>query len=185
MSKIGRLPITVPKGVEVKIEGNKVTVKGPKGQLVRELHPDMTMALSGTTLTVTRPTNSKMHRSLHGLTRTLINNMIVGVSQGFDRSLELVGVGFRAQIAEGKLSLRVGYSHTVEVAPTTGVAYALESPTLIKLQSTDKELLGETAVKICRTHIPDSYKGKGLRTRGKLFRLKPGKAGKGAAKAKA
>jgi len=178
MSRIGRLPITVPSGVTVNITGESVTVKGPKGQLTRSLPAEMRVNLEGNILTVTRPSDSKKHRAYHGLTRSLVANMVDGVSKGFEKTLEIVGVGYRAEKVGDKLSLRVGFSHPVEVTPPPGITLSVEGNTRIKISGINKEDVGETAAEIRALRVPDHYKGKGIRYTGETVHLKPGKAGK-------
>lgn len=178
MSRIGKLPIAIPEKVKVNISGSNVTVTGPKGELKRTLHPDMAINLQENTITVARPTDSKDHRSLHGLTRTLLSNMVEGVSKGFEKGLEIVGVGYRAEKAGDKLVLRVGLSHTLEVTPPPGLSFVLEGANRVKVVGANKEMVGEMAAKIRAMRPPDSYKGKGIRYIGEYVRLKPGKAGK-------
>jgi large subunit ribosomal protein L6 len=178
MSRIGRLPIAVPSGVDVTIEGRKVTVKGPKGLLSRELHPDMTISREDDTLVVTRPTEQKTHKQLHGLTRTLVNNMVVGVTDGYRKGLEITGVGYRAVKVGEKLQLSLGYSHQIEIEPPSGITFELENPTRLAVVGIDKELVGEIAAKIRSTRKPEPYKGKGVRYAGEQIRRKAGKAGK-------
>jgi len=178
MSRIGRLPITVPSGVDVTIEGRKVTVKGPKGSLSRELHPDMSISREDDTLVVTRPTEQKTHKQLHGLTRTLVNNMVVGVTDGYRKGLEITGVGYRAVKVGEKLQLSLGYSHQIEIEPPQGITFELENPTRLAVVGIDKELVGEIAAKVRSTRKPEPYKGKGVRYAGEQIRRKAGKAGK-------
>ena len=178
MSRVGRMPITLPQGVVVKINQCEVTVTGPKGQLSRLFNQDMAIALKDSNLTVTRPTDSKMHRSLHGLTRTLVANMVEGVTNGFERTLEMVGVGYKAEKVGDKLIIHVGYSHSVEVLPLPGVSLAVGGANRIKVTGISKEMVGEMAAKIRAIRPPDAYKGKGIRYAGELVRLKAGKAGK-------
>ncbi len=178
MSRIGRMPITLPQGVTVAIKQNEVTVTGPKGELHRNFHPDMSITLENNTLVVTRPSDNRMHRSLHGLTRTLLANMVEGVTKSFEKELEIVGVGYRAEKTGDKLTIRIGYSHPVEVSPLPGVSFAVERNTRIKVTSIDKEVVGEMAARIRAIRLPDAYKGKGIRYAGEKIRLKPGKAGK-------
>lgn len=182
MSRVGRMPITVPAGVSVNIKNDEVTVKGPKGELCRRFSPDMSIAFRDNSLTVSRPSDSKVHRSQHGLTRSLLANMVEGVANGFEKYLEIVGVGYRAEKAEDKLIIRVGYSHPVEVTPLPGVSLAVEGPNRIKVTGISKESVGETAAKIRAIRPPDAYKGKGIRYAGEFVRLKAGKAGKGIGK---
>jgi len=178
MSRIGKLPIPIPEKVKVNISGSNVTVTGPKGELKRTLHPDMAINLKENTITVARPTDSKDHRSLHGLTRTLLSNMVEGVSKGFEKGLEIVGVGFRAEKAGDKLVLRVGLSHMLEVTPPPGLSFVLDGTNRVKVVGANKEMVGEMAAKIRAMRPPDAYKGKGIRYIGEYVRLKPGKAGK-------
>ena len=178
MSRIGRLPIAVPSGVDVTIEGRKVTVKGPKGLLSRELHPDMTISREDDTLVVTRPTEQKTHKQLHGLTRTLVNNKVVGVTDGYRKGLEITGVGYRAVKVGEKLQLSLGYSHQIEIEPPQGITFELENPTRLAVVGIDKELVGEIAAKVRSTRKPEPYKGKGVRYAGEQIRRKAGKAGK-------
>ena len=178
MSRIGRMPITVPPGVAVNIKQAEVTVSGPKGELRRRFDPDMSITLDNNSLIVSRPSDSKVHRSLHGLSRSLLANMVEGVTSGFEKTLEIVGVGYRVEEAEDKLVIRIGYSHPVEVLPLPGVSLAIEGTNRIKVTGIDKEVVGEMAAKIRAIRPPDAYKGKGIRYAGESVRLKPGKAGK-------
>jgi large subunit ribosomal protein L6 len=178
MSRIGRLPITVPSGVEVAIDGRTVTVKGPKGTLSRVLHPDMTVSREDGTLVVTRPTEQKTHKQLHGLTRTLVNNMVVGVTDGYRKGLEITGVGYRAALNGRKLQLNLGYSHQIEIDPPEGITFEVENPTRLAVIGIDKELVGQIAAKVRATRKPEPYKGKGVRYAGEYIRRKAGKAGK-------
>ncbi|MBA3235784.1 MAG: 50S ribosomal protein L6 [Chloroflexi bacterium] len=178
MSRIGRLPITVPSGVDVTIDGRNVTVKGPKGTLSRALHPDMTLSREDETLVVTRPTEQKTHRQLHGLTRTLVNNMVVGVTDGYRKGLEITGVGYRAALSGRKLTLNLGYSHPIEIEPPEGISFEVENPTRLAVVGIDKELVGQIAAKVRSTRKPEPYKGKGVRYSGEYVRRKAGKAGK-------
>jgi large subunit ribosomal protein L6 len=178
MSRIGRLPITVPAGVDVTIEGRNVTVKGPKGSLSRSLHPDITVSREDGTIVVTRPTEQKTHKQLHGLTRTLVNNMVVGVTDGYRKGLEITGVGYRAALSGRKLQLNLGYSHQVEIDPPAGITFELENPTRLAVVGIDKELVGQIAAQVRSTRKPEPYKGKGVRYAGEYIRRKAGKAGK-------
>ena len=178
MSRIGRLPITVPSGVDVTIDGRQVTVKGPKGTLSRALHPDMTISREDGTLVVTRPTEQKTHKQLHGLTRTLVNNMVVGVTDGYRKGLEITGVGYRAALSGKKLQLNLGYSHQIEIDPPEGITFEVENPTRLAVVGIDKELVGQIAAKVRATRKPEPYKGKGVRYAGEYIRRKAGKAGK-------
>jgi large subunit ribosomal protein L6 len=178
MSRIGRLPITVPETVDVTIDGRQLTVKGPKGTLSRSLHPDMTVSREEGTLVVTRPTEQKTHKQLHGLTRTLVNNMVVGVTDGYRKGLEITGVGYRATLNGGKLTLNLGYSHPIEIEPPSGISFEVENPTRLAVVGIDKELVGQMAAQIRSTRKPEPYKGKGVRYAGETIRRKAGKAGK-------
>jgi large subunit ribosomal protein L6 len=178
MSRIGRLPITIPSNVEVTIDGRNVTVKGPKGSLSRSLHPDMTLSREDGTLVVTRPTEQKTHKQLHGLTRTLVNNMVVGVTEGYRKGLEITGVGYRAALNGRKLTLNLGYSHQIDIEPPEGISFEVENPTRLAVVGIDKELVGQIAAKVRATRKPEPYKGKGVRYAGEYIRRKAGKAGK-------
>ena len=178
MSRVGRMPINIPSGVTVVIEGNRVTAKGPKGELSRSLHPEMQIEVEDNIMTVARPSDSKEHRSLHGLTRSLLANMVEGVTGGFEKNLDIVGVGYRAEQAGDRLIIRVGYSHPVEVTPMPGVSLVVEGANRINVKGIDREIVGEMAAKIRAIRKPDAYKGKGIRYAGERVRLKPGKAGK-------
>jgi large subunit ribosomal protein L6 len=182
MSRIGRLPIAVPAGVDVTIDGRTVTVSGPKGTLSRDLHPDMTVGREDDALVVTRPTEQKTHKQLHGLTRTLVNNMVVGVTTGYRKGLEITGVGYRAALVGRKLQLNLGYSHPVEIDPPSGITFELENPTRLSVVGIDKELVGQVAAKVRASRKPEPYKGKGVRYAGEVIRRKAGKAGKIGAK---
>ncbi len=182
MSRIGRLPIAVPATVEVTIDGRTVTVTGPKGTLTRALHPDMSVRREETTLVVSRPTEQKTHKQLHGLTRTLINNMVIGVSDGYRKGLEITGVGYRATLNGRKLQLNLGYSHPVEIDPPEGISFEVETPTRLAVVGIDKELVGQMAAQVRSTRKPEPYKGKGVRYAGEQVRRKAGKAGKIGAK---
>jgi len=172
------MPITVPQGVTVSIKGDEVTVSGPKGELHRRFHSDMSINLDNDTLVVSRPSDGRMHRSLHGLTRSLLANMVEGVTKGFERGLGITGVGYRAEKAGEKLVLRIGFSHLVEIFPLPGVSLGVEGSNQIKVTGIDKEVVGEMAARIRAIRPPDAYKGKGIRYVGEVIRLKAGKAGK-------
>jgi len=176
------MPIHVPQGVKVTIKGNEVTVEGAKGKLTRAFHPDISIALEDGKLEVTRPTGNRNHRALHGLTRSLLANMVEGVTKGFEKVLELSGVGYRAQKVGNALSLQVGFSHPVEFTPPPGIDIVVEGANRVRVIGIDKELVGRTAAEIKAIRPPDSYKGKGIRYAGEKIRLKPGKAGKASAK---
>jgi large subunit ribosomal protein L6 len=182
MSRIGRLPVAVPAGVDVSIDGRTVTVKGPKGSLSRELHPDMTLSREDDTLIVRRPSDAKPHKQLHGLTRTLVNNMVLGVTTGYRKGLEITGVGYRAALVGRKLQLNLGYSHPVEIDPPEGITFEVENPTRLAVVGIDKELVGEVAARVRASRKPEPYKGKGVRYAGEYVRRKAGKAGKIGAK---
>lgn len=177
MSRIGRKPIPVPEGVTVKIDGQSVSVKGPKGELSRTVHRDMTIKMADNQIVVERPSDDKTHRSLHGLTRTLIDNMITGVTKGFSKSLEISGVGYRAAKAGQKLTLTLGYSHPVEVVPPQGLNIEVPAANKIVISGADKEAVGELAAKIRSLRQPEPYKGKGIKYEGEVIRRKVGKAG--------
>ena len=178
MSRIGRLPIAFPSGVDVTIDGRTVTVKGPKGTLSRSLHPDMAVSQEDGTIVVTRPTEQKNHKQLHGLTRTLVNNMVVGVTDGYRKGLEITGVGYRAALNGKKLQLNLGYSHPIEIDPPAGISFEVENPTRLAVVGIDKELVGQIAAQVRATRKPEPYKGKGVRYAGEYIRRKAGKAGK-------
>jgi large subunit ribosomal protein L6 len=182
MSRIGRLPVAVPSGVDVTIDGRRVTIKGPKGELSRELHPDMTIVREDGSLIVRRPSEDKIHRELHGLTRTLVNNMVVGVTTGYRKGLEITGVGYRAVLVGKKLQLSLGYSHPIEIEPPAGISFELENPTRLSVVGVDKELVGQIAARVRATRKPEPYKGKGVKYAGERIRRKAGKAGKIGAK---
>jgi len=178
MSRVGRMPINVPQGVVVSIKEDGVTVTGPKGELRRCFNPDMSITLDNDSLVVSRPSDSRKHRSLHGLTRSLLANMVEGVAKGFEKNLGIVGVGYRAEKVGDNLVIRVGYSHPVEVLPLPGVSLSVEGNNRIKVSGIDKEVVGEMAAEIRAIRPPDAYKGKGIRYAGEVVRLKAGKAGK-------
>ena len=178
MSRIGRLPIQVPTGVDVTLDGRTITVTGPKGTLTRDLPPRMALEREGDVITVSRPTENKLDKSLHGLTRTLVNNMVVGVTTGYRKGLEIVGVGYRAQKVGNNLQLALGYSHPVEIVAPEGISFELDTPLKLAVVGIDKELVGQMAAKIRATRKPEPYKGKGVRYAGEKVRRKAGKAGK-------
>ena len=178
MSRVGKVPITIPSGVEVQVKGAHVTVKGPKGELNRDLIPDMKLKLSDNVLTVDRPSDQPRHRAAHGLTRTLIANMVTGVSEGYAKMLELQGVGYRAQMQGKSLVLAVGYSHTVEVPPPPGIEFEVEGTTRITVRGINKEDVGQAAADVRKVRPPEPYKGKGIRYVGEYVRRKAGKAGR-------
>ena len=172
------MPITVPPSVDVAIDGRDITVKGPKGTLNRALHPDMNVSMEGSTIVVERPTEAKHHKQLHGLTRTLVANMVTGVTTGYRKPLEITGVGYRAAKVGDKLQLNLGYSHPIEIEPPAGITFELENPTRLAVVGIDKELVGQIAAKVRATRKPEPYKGKGVHYLGEQIRRKAGKAGK-------
>lgn len=178
MSRIGKNPVTIPEGVEVKIEGQKVTVKGPKGSLEREFHTNMTITLNDNIIKVERPNDEPYNRCLHGLTRTLINNMVTGVKEEYKRELEINGVGYRAQKQGNKLILSLGYSHPVEIEEPVGITFDVPNQTQITVRGIDKELVGQTAAVIRTKRPPEVYRGKGIKYAEEVIRRKEGKAGK-------
>jgi large subunit ribosomal protein L6 len=178
VSRIGKQPIPVPSGVEVKLEGPKVTVKGPKGELTSSFNEDMKIAFEDGVLTVTRPSDSRGHRSLHGLTRTLLSNMVVGVSEGFSKNLEIVGVGYRAVLNGRDLDMALGFSHPVFVKAEEGITFEVPSPTKITVKGIDKQRVGQVASEIRGWRPPEPYKGKGVRYEGEYVRRKLGKTAK-------
>ncbi len=182
MSRIGRLPVAIPKDVEVKIEGSTVRVKGPKGELVRVVHPDVTVSREDGTLVVRRKDDEKDTRALHGLTRALLANMVTGVTTGYARDLEISGTGFRAVLAGKKLQLSLGFSHPIEIDPPAGISFVLETPQKLRVSGSDKQLVGEMAARIRGLRVPDPYKAKGIKYAGEHIRKKAGKAGKVGAK---
>ena len=178
MSRIGKQPITIPEGVEVKIDGNKISVKGPKGALEREINPIVNVAIEGNTITVTRPNDEALSRSLHGLTRTLINNMIIGVKDEFKKELEINGVGYRVAKQGNNLNLTLGYSHPVIFEAPAGITFDVPNANQIIVRGIDKELVGQTAAVIRTKRLPEVYKGKGIKYADEVIRRKEGKAGK-------
>ena len=178
MSRIGNKPITIPAGVEVTLDGNVITVKGPKGTLTKELHRNMEVKVEGTEITVKRPDDEAFNRSLHGLTRTLINNMIEGVTNQYSRELEVNGVGYRAQLKGKKLVMNLGYSHPVEMDAPEGITFEVPNPNQIIVKGIDKEVVGQTAAVIRTKRPPEVYRGKGIKYAEEHIRRKEGKAGK-------
>lgn len=178
MSRIGKRPITIPAKVQVTIDGTKVVVKGPKGELSRDLPANVIVSQEGEILQVTRKDDSRVSRQMHGLSRTLVANMVEGVSQGFQRRLEIQGVGYRAQVQGRNLVLNMGFSHQVQIAPPEGVQFAVENNTNVIVSGYDKEIVGNTAAKIRGVRPPEPYKGKGIRYAGEVVRRKAGKTGK-------
>ncbi|MBT8159031.1 MULTISPECIES: 50S ribosomal protein L6 [Arthrobacter] len=178
MSRIGRLPITVPAGVEVKVDGSVISVKGTKGELTHTVASPIEVNLDDTTLTVTRPNDERASRSLHGLTRTLIANMIEGVTKGYEKKLEIVGTGYRVQAKGSDLEFALGFSHPVNVPAPEGITFTVEGPTKFSVAGISKQQVGEVAANIRKLRKPDPYKGKGVRYAGEVIRRKVGKAGK-------
>ena len=177
MSRIGRKPVTVPRGVTLQVQGNTVAVKGPRGELSRALHPEMQIAFANDQLTVTRPSEEKRHKALHGLTRTLVQNMVEGVSKGFSKSLEIQGVGYKAEAKPYGVNLIVGYSHPVKYEAPKGIKITVDNNTLVKIEGADKELVGQVAAELRSVRPPEPYKGKGIRYVGEQVRRKAGKTG--------
>ncbi len=182
MSRIGRLPIPIPPGVEVAIDGTSITVTGPRGELHRDLTPELNVVREDGVLRVERPRDDKRSRELHGLTRTLVANMVTGVTAGFRKPLEITGVGYRAQKVGDKLQLSLGYSHPIEIDPPAGIAFEVDNPTRLAVVGIDKELVGQVAARVRAARKPEPYKGKGVRYAGEKIRRKAGKAGKIGAK---
>ena len=179
MSRIGKLPVSIPGGVTITVgEDNVVTVKGPKGTLSEKISPDMKIEEDNGVLHVTRPSDDKQHRALHGLTRSLIHNMVVGTTEGFKKNLEIVGVGYRAQMQGNKLVLNVGYSHPVEIDPPEGISFETPAPTKITVHGISKQAVGQVAADIRAVRSPEPYKGKGIRYENEFVRRKEGKTGK-------
>jgi large subunit ribosomal protein L6 len=179
MSRIGRKPVTVPKGVTLQLQGHDVAVKGPRGELRRRLHPDMQIALDKDQFTVARPSEEKRHKALHGLTRTLVQNMVEGVSKGFTKTLEIQGVGYKAEAKPYGVNLIVGYSHPVKYEAPKGIKISVDNNTVVKIEGADKELVGQVAAELRSVRPPEPYKGKGIRYQGEQVRRKAGKtAGK-------
>ena len=177
MSRIGKLPITVPAGVTVKIDGNVVSAKGPKGELTRAIHPEMKVTLDGSTITVERPSDETAHKSLHGLSRTLVANMVEGVANGYKKTLEITGVGFKAEPKPFGLQLALGYSHQIQYKAPAGIKLSAPQPTQVVIEGADKEVVGQVAAEIRNLRKPEPYKGKGIKYQGEVIRRKAGKAG--------
>ena len=179
MSRIGRAPITIPAGVEVTVDGSTVTAKGPKGTLTKTMHSNMTIAMEGNVITVTRPNDVKENRSLHGLTRTLIANMIEGVANGYKKELEINGIGYRAEMKGKDLVMKIGYSHDVVMPQPEGITVEVPAPNKIIVSGADKEKVGQFAAEVREKRLPEPYKGKGIKYVDEYVRRKEGKAGKG------
>jgi large subunit ribosomal protein L6 len=178
MSRIGKAPITVPSGVDVTVDGRNVTVKGPKGTLSHEVDEPITVSVDDGVLSVKRPDDERESRALHGLSRSLLNNLVQGVSQGYERKLEIHGVGYRVQLRGSDLEFALGFSHPVKITPPEGITFTVESPTRFSVQGIDKQLVGQVAANIRWLRKPDPYKGKGVRYAGEQIRRKVGKTGK-------
>jgi large subunit ribosomal protein L6 len=177
MSRIGKKPVPLPKGVAVEIQGNTVAVKGPKGELRRTLHTEMQVALADGQVTVSRPSDEKRHKALHGLSRTLVQNMVDGVSKGFSKTLEIQGVGYKAEAKPYGVNLIVGYSHPVKYEAPKGIKISVENNTVVKIEGADKEAVGQVAAELRSVRPPEPYKGKGIRYQGEQVRRKAGKTG--------
>jgi large subunit ribosomal protein L6 len=177
MSRIGKLPIKVPKGVTVSVSGHTVQVKGPKGELARALHPDMSVVVDGDVVTVNRPSDEDRHKALHGLSRTLVYNMVEGVTKGYQKQLEITGVGYKAEVRPYGLQLALGYSHQIEFKAPKGIKLTAPQPTQIVIDGADKELVGQVAAELRSLRPPEPYKGKGIKYAGEQIRRKAGKAG--------
>ena len=182
MSRIGRKPINIPAGVDVKIDGNVITVKGAKGTLTQEFHPNMSVTMEGSELLVTRPNDAKENRALHGLTRTLLSNMVVGVTEGFKKELDVLGVGYRVQKQGKDLVMNLGFSHQVIMSENEDIQIEVPSPNKIVILGIDKQKVGQFAAEVREKRPPEPYKGKGIRYVGEYVRRKEGKAGKGSKK---
>jgi large subunit ribosomal protein L6 len=177
MSRIGKKPVTVPKGVNLELQGQTVAVKGPKGELRRTLHSDMKLAFADGAFTVARPSDDKRHKALHGLTRTLVQNMVEGVSKGFSKTLEIQGVGYKAEAKPYGVNLIVGYSHPVKYEAPKGIKISVDNNTTVKIEGADKEVVGQVAAELRSVRPPEPYKGKGIRYTGEQVRRKAGKTG--------
>ena len=182
MSRIGRKPVKLPGGVSAQVNGRELVIKGPKGELKRTFHPEIGLAVEGGEVKVTRPSDEAKHRALHGLSRTLVHNMVDGVTKGFEKTLEIQGVGFKAETKPFGLTLTVGFSHTVDFKAPQGITLKAEQPTMIRVSGCDKELVGQVAANLRAVRPPEPYKGKGIRYTGEKVRRKAGKTATGAAK---
>jgi large subunit ribosomal protein L6 len=177
MSRIGKKPVSVPKGVTITQNGNSITVKGPRGELTRTLPADMHVAVTAEEITVTRPSEEQRHKALHGLTRTLIANMVDGVTKGFTKTLEIIGVGYKAEVRPYGLQMALGYSHPIEVRAPAGIKLTAPNPTTVIVNGANKEIVGQVAAEIRSLRPPEPYKGKGVKYQGEVVRRKAGKAG--------
>ena len=177
MSRIGRMPVAIPAGVTVAVDGSKVTAKGPKGELTQVMHPDMIVSVEDNMVHVARPSDDKLHRSLHGLTRSLIHNMVIGVSEGYKKELEINGVGYRAAKAGNQLQMNLGYSHQVNVDEIPGITIEVPAPNKIIIHGIDKQKVGQFAAEVREKRPPEPYKGKGIKYADEVIRRKEGKAG--------
>ena len=177
MSRIGKLPIAIPKGVTVSVNGHAVTVKGPKGELHRQMHPEIGVAVEGEQCLVSRPSDDPRHKSLHGLSRTLVANMVEGVTKGFAKQLEITGVGYKAEVRPYGLQLALGFSHPIEYRAPTGIKLTAPQPTQVVIEGPDKAMVGQVAAEIRALRKPEPYKGKGVKYAGEIIRRKAGKAG--------
>lgn len=177
MSRIGKLPISIPNGVSITVNGHAVTVKGPKGELHRSMHPEIGVAVEGGTCTVSRPSDDPRHKSLHGLSRTLVANMVEGVTKGYTKQLEITGVGYKAEVRPYGLQLALGFSHAIEYRAPTGIKLTAPQPTQIVVEGPDKQMVGQVAAEIRALRKPEPYKGKGVKYAGEVVRRKAGKAG--------
>ncbi len=177
MSRIGKKPVAIPKGVSVSVTDHTVSVKGPKGELVRRLHPDMAVAVAGDQVTVARPSDENRHKALHGLTRTLVQNMVDGVSKGYQKTLEIQGVGYKAEAKPYGVNLIVGLSHQVRYEAPKSIRISVENNTVVRIEGPDKELVGQVAAELRQVRPPEPYKGKGIRYQGEQVRRKAGKTG--------
>jgi large subunit ribosomal protein L6 len=177
MSRIGKLPISIPKGVSVAVDGHSVTVKGPKGELHRTMHPEIGVAVEGDVCTVSRPSDEPRHKALHGLSRTLVANMVEGVTKGYVKQLEITGVGYKAEVKAYGLQLALGFSHPIEYRAPTGIKLTAPHPTQVVIEGPDKQMVGQVAAEIRALRKPEPYKGKGVKYAGEVIRRKAGKAG--------
>jgi large subunit ribosomal protein L6 len=177
MSRIGKKPVALPAGVTAQVDGGMIRVKGPKGELARRVHPELSVKLEGDTVLVERPSDESRHKALHGLTRTLVANMVEGVSKGYQKTLEIQGVGYKAELASGGVTVVVGYSHPVTYKAPAGITFAVENNTVVRVSGADKELVGQVAAELRQIRPPEPYKGKGIRYQGERVRRKAGKTG--------